>query len=1032
MMTMLVPSSNATVESQPPPPPTTTASTAIHTPSLFATTDEMPSGPPPSRSFSVMAPTELQRSVQRQYDTTTTTEDLPWWQHYYQMYHYHPPQGRKPTLFGPYLLLHTLGEGEFGKVKLGIHIDSSQEVAIKLIKKDNIDSSTRMSKVEREISVLRTVCHPYIVKLYDVIETEKYIGIILQCASGGELFEYILAHRYLKERDACRLFAQLISGVHYMHQKHIVHRDLKLENLLLDRDRNVIITDFGFANQFSSAKDDLMATSCGSPCYAAPELVVSEGMYVGSAVDIWSCGVILYAMLCGYLPFDDDPANPEGDNINLLYKYILNTQLAFPDYVSDGARDLLQKMLVPDPTKRCTMQTIMEHPWLQPHRDLFRKTIDVLEREAMETADLPMPVNNSSNGQKHHQQRNDQQSTAEKEHNVQHTRPLNDDHCTTDLSTPAAISAPSSDDAMVPCNLPMDVDSEHQVPDIAEPYSQKPAASTEQLECNVKGTMSATAADLAVPEISSIELPASMHTSASESTTMATEKHQKQDPIEEQHQHQQPTTTTTPGGSILQAKFLSSIQRQGNAQQQQQQQPPSSSHYHHSAALSKSTPPQQPIPFSITSTSTRHRSPSTALPLHPPPQKSHYEPRRKALSLLVNSVADHLQAQPSTSDRHHHHTGRKGMAFSRKQGNRERAQSVLSQGRYSGFRGVVGKGSENSNDALPRSSMHVMPSVSERAGVFNDKDKHKSAGKKLMEWFKKKPLSTKDRSFNHLAHGDLLTSDRPLSSLHSPLRAMPLGKSYAVDFNDAKLRTHHGAVDQEALTSGSPMDVLVEVKQVLLSMGIEVKKDGDYKLKCTRQRRKRPNSITASSNNPASCNESATSSLSNARSDKKRRMSTSAPFRKLLRRNGGGGDDSSSSVFQQGETVYGDPVVDPGEEVRFSVELCKIKNLPGLYIVDIRRMRGNVWAYKFLYHTLLDTLNLSGKGGYIKSHNTMKQQQQQPIAAVHPPPAASSSTTSTSTSSSQHRSSIRNNTNRNSCSSSGGSSSMLEDVKEEE
>lgn len=289
---------------------------------------------------------------------------------------------------------------------------------------------------------------------------------------------------------------------------------------------------------------------------------------------------------------------------------------------------------------------------------------------------------------------------------------------------------------------------------------------------------------------------------------------------------------------------------------------------------------------------------------------------------------------------------------------------------------------------------------------------------------------TKDRSFNHLAHGDLLTSDRPLSTLHSPLRAMPLGKSYAVDFNDAKLRTHHGAVDQEALTSGSPMDVLVEVKQVLLSMGIEVKKDGDYKLKCTRQRRKRPNSITAatsSSNNP-SCNESASSSLaSNTRSDKKRRMSTSAPFRKLLRRNGHG--DETSSVFQQGETVYGDPVVDPGEEVRFSVELCKIKNLPGLYIVDIRRMRGNVWAYKFLYHTLLDTLNLSGKGGYIKSHNNMMKSA---TTAVPSPPAASSSTTSSSSSSQHRTNSIRNNANRNSCSSSGGSSSMLEDVKEEE
>ncbi|KAI9489283.1 hypothetical protein BDB00DRAFT_726406, partial [Zychaea mexicana] len=133
------------------------------------------------------------------------------------------------------------------------------------------------------------------------------------------------------------------------------------------------------------------------------------------------------------------------------------------------------------------------------------------------------------------------------------------------------------------------------------------------------------------------------------------------------------------------------------------------------------------------------------------------------------------------------------------------------------------------------------------------------------------------------------------------------------------LRTHHGAVDQEALTSGSPVDVLVEVKQALLSMGIDVKKDGEYKLKGVRQRRKQQQ-------RPSSQESSTTSSSSNSRTDKKRRMST----------------------------MYGDPVVDPGEEVRFSVELCKIKNLPGLYIVDIRRMRGNVWAYKFLYHTLLD------------------------------------------------------------------------------
>lgn len=133
-----------------------------------------------------------------------------------------------------------------------------------------------------------------------------------------------------------------------------------------------------------------MATSCGSPCYAAPELVVSEGLYVGSAVDIWSCGVILYAMLCGYLPFDDDPANPDGDNINLLYKHILSSSLVFPDYVSPTARDLLVKMLVPDPIKRCDIQTIMEHPWLKQYRPLFAKSVRELEFEATTSAELTL------------------------------------------------------------------------------------------------------------------------------------------------------------------------------------------------------------------------------------------------------------------------------------------------------------------------------------------------------------------------------------------------------------------------------------------------------------------------------------------------------------------------------------------------------------------------------------------------------------------------------------------------------------------
>ena len=199
---------------------------------------------------------------------------------------------------------------------------------------------------------------------------------------GGELFEYILAHKHLREQMACKLFAQLISGVGYLHAKKIVHRDLKLENLLLDRNRNIVITDFGFANRFNESGNDLMATSCGSPCYAAPELVLHEGHYMGSAVDVWSCGVILYAMLSGYLPYDDDPANPDGDNINLLYRYISNTKLSFPDWISPEPRELLLMMLVPDPIKRCSLRDVMRHSWLRRYSNFFQSSVEELEEQA--------------------------------------------------------------------------------------------------------------------------------------------------------------------------------------------------------------------------------------------------------------------------------------------------------------------------------------------------------------------------------------------------------------------------------------------------------------------------------------------------------------------------------------------------------------------------------------------------------------------------------------------------------------------------
>lgn len=232
---------------------------------------------------------------------------------------------RKETKFGEYVLGQTLGEGEFGKVKLGWKKDGSVQVAIKLIRRESLGTNpSRLPKIYREISILQELSHPNIVRLHEMAETDRYIGIILEYASGGELFDFILNHRYLKDNAARRLFAQLVSGVGYLHKKGIVHRDLKLENLLLDRNRNIIITDFGFANTFDprdelsdeieynltnrdfvkrqdlervqengSRKGDLMQTSCGSPCYAAPELVVTDSLYTGRKVDVWSCGVIL-------------------------------------------------------------------------------------------------------------------------------------------------------------------------------------------------------------------------------------------------------------------------------------------------------------------------------------------------------------------------------------------------------------------------------------------------------------------------------------------------------------------------------------------------------------------------------------------------------------------------------------------------------------------------------------------------------------------------------------------------------------------
>ncbi|KAG4097589.1 Pkinase-domain-containing protein [Neocallimastix lanati (nom. inval.)] len=300
--------------------------------------------------------------------------------------------------FGRYIILHTIGKGEFGKVKLAYDPQEDIEVAIKFIKRSNITSAQKQAKLEREINILQNLDHPNIVRLYDVIETEKYIGIVMAYANGGELFEYISENQYLTEEESAKFFIQLLDGVQYLHSRHIVHRDLKLENLLLDQKGDIIITDFGFANNSRKNPSGLLSTSCGSPCYAAPELVINDN-YIGEAADIWSCGIILYAMLCGYLPFDDDPNNPDGENLDLLYKYILESQLTFPDYVSEDAQELVCGMLIPDPEKRWPMEKVINHRWLRNSLYNKERMNESMNLDYMYDSSYYKYINESSNSE---------------------------------------------------------------------------------------------------------------------------------------------------------------------------------------------------------------------------------------------------------------------------------------------------------------------------------------------------------------------------------------------------------------------------------------------------------------------------------------------------------------------------------------------------------------------------------------------------------------------------------------------------------
>ena len=207
---------------------------------------------------------------------------------------------------GNYKIKEVIGEGTFSKVKLGINTITKEKVAIKILEKSKIIEKDDLERIFREMKIIKQLNHQNIVKVYEIFENNEYYFIIMDYCEGGELFDYIVKKERLKEEETAYFFYQIINGIEYIHSKGIVHRDLKPENLLLKGDKILKIIDFGLSNYFNEKK--LLTTPCGSPCYASPEMV-SGNKYNGFDIDIWAIGVILYAMLCGYLPFEDEDNN---------------------------------------------------------------------------------------------------------------------------------------------------------------------------------------------------------------------------------------------------------------------------------------------------------------------------------------------------------------------------------------------------------------------------------------------------------------------------------------------------------------------------------------------------------------------------------------------------------------------------------------------------------------------------------------------------------------------------------------------------
>ena len=279
----------------------------------------------------------------------------------------------KQISFEDYIIKETIGKGTFSKVKLGKNKITGEKVAIKILDKSKILEKEDLDRIIREISILTKLDHENVIKIFQIIEDSQKFLIIMEYCEGGELFNYIVKKGKLSEIEASLFFYQIINGVEYIFSQGIAHRDLKPENLLLTKGNIIKIIDFGLSNFFDGEHN--LVTPCGSPCYASPEMV-SGNNYNGFNIDIWATGIILYAMTCGYLPFED----PDNDK---LFDKILKAKLDFPEHLSELCKDLIKKILVTDPNKRITIKEIKKHNFYLQGKEVYNNMFNIKNKNKM-------------------------------------------------------------------------------------------------------------------------------------------------------------------------------------------------------------------------------------------------------------------------------------------------------------------------------------------------------------------------------------------------------------------------------------------------------------------------------------------------------------------------------------------------------------------------------------------------------------------------------------------------------------------------